>query len=787
MKFRYLLVVLGLFSFILWTNPVQAGGDVSVCDEEHLLAALSGGGEVTFSCSGTITVSSTISINQDTTIDATGQNVTISGGGSVHVLGIGDAAVTLRNLTIANGYGGPYTVGAGINNGGNLTLDGVTVANNGSGSGGGIANSGPLTITNSTIRNNVSYSNGTGVGGYGAGIYNGLYGGDIFISNSTFYSNNANTGGAIYDLSGTVTIVNSTFYENGGTPNAGGAIKVGEYGTVNITNSTFSKNKAGQYSDGSAINNESGGSVTLENSVIAYSQQGDNCSGTITDGGGNLTYPDDSCPGINLDPVLGPLQDNGGPTLTTALLDGSSAIDNAIDSICNAAPVNGLDQRGVARPIGNHCDIGAYESDAVTPDPDFVMNLDMSYAAMCLSETAVFDVNVLSVAGFDSSVNLSVINLPGGTDAAFDNNPVIPTAASEVTISDTGTASVGAYTIDIVGTSVTRTQSVSASLYLYDTVPDVQPTLLTPTDGSTDTWLRPTFSWEPIDGVFDYQLEVATDSQFNNIVYSKDALGTSDTPYEYFEENTQYFWRVQTSNNCGEGPYSEVYSFTTSGSPPDPTFTLEVDYPTNVWICPSATPSFDILSTAINGFADPVTLSANDLPANATATFTNNPAVPPDLSELTISNLDQAAPGEHTVEIVGASATVTQSAYIFLNVYPDTPDIAPTLLTPTDGMTDTVLMPTLSWEAVDGSLYYMLKVATDSSFNNVVYSATTGQISHMLPPLDEGTQYFWQVTPANRCGVGAASAVFSFTTTGDQQPPTNEYWLYTPMIMMEHK
>ena len=95
---------------------------------------------------------------------------------------------------------------------------------------------------------------------------------------------------------------------------------------------------------------------------MANSPAGGNCDGTITDGGGNLSYGDTTCPGINGDPVLGPLQANGGPTQTMALGAGSAARDAAVDAICAAPPVNNLDQRGVVRPQGTHCDIGAYEA-----------------------------------------------------------------------------------------------------------------------------------------------------------------------------------------------------------------------------------------------------------------------------------------------------------------------------------------------------------------------------------------------------------------------------------------
>src|SRR5215216_5140616 len=91
------------------------------------------------------------------------------------------------------------------------------------------------------------------------------------------------------------------------------------------------------------------------------------------DGGHNLQYPDANCPGIPVgSPQLGPLQDNGGPTWTMALLPGSAAIDAGDNAVCAQAPGN-LDQRSIGRPIDGNgdsnaiCDIGAFEAPAYGP------------------------------------------------------------------------------------------------------------------------------------------------------------------------------------------------------------------------------------------------------------------------------------------------------------------------------------------------------------------------------------------------------------------------------------
>ena len=125
-----------------WRSP-QAG-IVSTCDEPSFKSALAGGGTVTFNCSGIITLTTSAMITAPTTIDATGQAVTLSGGGAVRIItttaGVG--TLTLQNITLTRGV---VNSGAFPDNGGgalfvrgNLVLTDVTVMNNSAtGPGGG--------------------------------------------------------------------------------------------------------------------------------------------------------------------------------------------------------------------------------------------------------------------------------------------------------------------------------------------------------------------------------------------------------------------------------------------------------------------------------------------------------------------------------------------------------------------------------------------------------------------------------------------------------------------------
>jgi hypothetical protein len=258
--------------------------------------------------------------------------------GSGHAVGGGiynTAALTVNNSTIS---GNIAADGGGIYNTGTLAINKGTVSGNIAAVGGGIGNYGTVTINNSTLRGNTA-QHGTRGGGAGGGIYNGR---TVMINNSTLNGNSAdNDGGGIYNNTGTVTINNSTL--SGNSAQGGGGI----------------------------YNYPNAGTAMLRNSIVANSSSGGNCSGTMTSNGYNLSS-DNTCNFNNTgdlndtNPVLGPLQNNGGPTQTMALLPGSPAIDAGNPGGCTNGNGHLLktDQRGAPRPDKEDtggCDMGAYE------------------------------------------------------------------------------------------------------------------------------------------------------------------------------------------------------------------------------------------------------------------------------------------------------------------------------------------------------------------------------------------------------------------------------------------
>jgi CSLREA domain-containing protein len=335
---------------------MAANDDTSV----DACAAGSGADVITFAVSGTIALDESlpqIDSPQALTIDG-GSAVTVSGDGTFQLLLIYSSELHVVAMTFEDGFTPSY--GGGLQNaGGTLTVtDSQFEGHEASFAGGAIANAnfGTLTVTNSTFS-----GNSAGTWGGAIAVINGeaTVSGSTFVGNQTTSTDTAGDGAAIVNFH-TLTISNSTFADNQAIGH-GGALRNSSIAVV--THSTFSGNSA--LLGGGALYQDNGATI-VRNSILANSPVGGDCLigpvGTVVNDGGNL-MEDGSC-GFPAggDPLLGPLADNGGPTLTFMLLEGSPAIDAA--AALNCEPT---DQRGVVRPQDGDgdgeaiCDIGSVE------------------------------------------------------------------------------------------------------------------------------------------------------------------------------------------------------------------------------------------------------------------------------------------------------------------------------------------------------------------------------------------------------------------------------------------
>src|SRR5829696_1641731 len=270
------------------------------------------------------------------------------------------STLTVTDSTISGNSAG--IIGGGIDNGsdGSVTVTGSTISGNtvagasfGSGEGGGIYNTGPLTITNSTISGNTARASADGSfgGGEGGGILSEIFadGTTTRIINSTISGNTAAgdgaIGGGVFNSRGATVIEFSTITLNTASDGAGsGVASFGDDRTgTEVLSSIISANQATDvdFVEGTTNTFLSRGYNLIGdgNATAAFNQTGDTT-------------------GVS-DPNLGDLADNGGPTMTHALLTGSPAIDKGPPS--TSCPPPDTDQRGVSRPQGSACDIGSFE------------------------------------------------------------------------------------------------------------------------------------------------------------------------------------------------------------------------------------------------------------------------------------------------------------------------------------------------------------------------------------------------------------------------------------------
>jgi uncharacterized repeat protein (TIGR01451 family) len=209
--------------------------------------------------------------------------------------------------------------------------------------------------------------------------------------------------------------------------------------------------------------------------------------------------------------------------------------------------------------------IGAFKFDECG-SPDFTLSVTPDSQAVCTPDEAVFNVNVGQVQSYTDPVTLSAEGHPSGTTTDFSINPVTPPGSSILTIGNTGAATAGNYSIDVVGVAATSTHTATVSLDVYTAIPGA-PALTFPANGAQNVPTQPAFTWNSVASTASYFIEIATDPNFTNVVDNAAVTTNSYTPAAALNPSTLYFWRVTASNPCGPGDVSATRYFTTLAAP----------------------------------------------------------------------------------------------------------------------------------------------------------------------------------------------------------------------------
>lgn len=650
---------------------------------------------------------------------------------------------------VAQAFGGGISTFAGAN----TTVSNATFSGNTAATGAGIWNDATLAVEATTLDGNVAvYVNDDYL--YGGAVYNE---GSLTLTNSTVSNNESPHGGGLTNNGGNVTISNVTFAGNKAA-GLGGAILNYDSGTLTITSSTISQNQAdvgGGLWNGSGVG--AGNNIIAGNSArtadpdvhgafnpdsIAHNLIGDVGSATgITNGtNGNIVGGQGNAV---IDPKLGPLADNGGPTKTFALLDDSPAVDAGKN--VNATS---YDQRGVARVIDGDLDgtatidLGAYEYQLqlkLLSPIDSTIDTTPTFRWSAIPGAERYDIWVNDLTTGQSGV----IRNPNVTGAEY-----APTG--KLIVGHTYLWTVRAISSDGEGSWATHVRFTVTEP--QDAAP---PTLTGLPYGTLDA--TPTFEWSAVPGAVRYDIWVndLTTGQ-SGIIRHTNVTTNSFTPTADLPAGHSYVWTVRAITEewlAGHWAANDLFSITAAPTLQAPLTVAADAAPTFQWTAVAGAAMYDIW--------------VNDLTTGKSGVIRKTDVTGTSFTPST------ELPGGHrylwTVRAIDASgATGGWAAHRSFS-------LTATLLSPVQPSIDAT--PTFKWTAVDGAATYEIWVNNQTTGQSKVVYATglTETTFTATTPLTVGHVYIWTVRAVHAngaAGLWSAHQLFTVTSPQSAAPPS---------------
>ena len=356
---------------------------------------------------------------------------------------------------------------------GGLTLElrDVTLRNGRAQTGGAILNLGGVTILRSVLSGNSSLV------GFGGAILTNGQGSSLTVADSTFASNTAQGGGGAIAAGGEVDLGNVTVSGNRSVADHGGGLYVFADARVAVNNATIVANTAGLTGGGifAEVSAFVGFPPSVTNSILAgnTAATSPDCAGDLESGydlignGAGCLGPSAArhdivgLPASPINPLVGPLAQNGGPVATRALLAGSPAIDAGNPAVpgSGGGACEATDQRGAARPAGARCDLGAFEATAACVAGGSTLCLDHGRFKVTATwrrgrtTSPAQGVAVSDISGYfyftDSSnleLTVKVLNVCGGNGYHWFFAGGMTNLRVDITVTDTRTGATKTYT-----------------------------------------------------------------------------------------------------------------------------------------------------------------------------------------------------------------------------------------------------------------------------------------------------------------------------------------------------
>ena len=193
---------------------------------------------------------------------------------------------------------------------------------------------------------------------------------------------------------------------------------------------------------------------------------------------------------------------------------------------------------------------------------EIVLNFSELEFEVCQPDDLVIPFNYETYLGFNEEATFSIVTVPPGLDISFSPETATTTDTPvAITIADTQNLTEGNYTIRVLATTATNAQQVEFDLNIYDS-DFTAITLISPTDGLVDSSTIVNLEWEADPTYTSYDVQIATDAAFTNLVATANVMTNSYLPSDLQHETT-YYWRVRPKNACGDGVFGAAFNFTT--------------------------------------------------------------------------------------------------------------------------------------------------------------------------------------------------------------------------------
>ncbi len=311
------------------------------------------------------------------------------------------------------------------------------------------------------------------------------------------------------------------------------------------------------------------------------------------------------------------------------------------------------------------------------------------------------------------------------------------------------------------------------------------PTLIAPPNGAVNVSTTPLFQWNPSAGAEFYKIQVATDQNFQSLVFEVDGLAS--TQYQRtipLANGTLFYWHVRASNQGGNSEYSATWSFSTvAAAPPPPT----LQYPGNNTTGIPLTFTFqwtDVFGATSYHLEVATDANFNTIIINENALPTSQYTVPPGV----LGGSTQYFWRVYSANIGGEG----QPSAVFSFTTMIGPPAPPLLQAPPNGAVNVSRTPYLDWSDVSGATSYRVHVSTDSLFNTLIVNMVVGPSSYQVTSqLLANTTYYWRVQAIGPGGTGNWSTVWHFTTIPAVPPvptlisPTNGQTLVPLDVMFD--